>query len=938
MLSTMILSWCHQSLPAQAQNYELAQKLRSIPYDPMGESYVRLEDNTLFVNDKDTNDIRVYDLATGRIQRRIDNACSSKYRDDVVKAIVPRGDTLMLWCEAAIQDTVFYVQVVSLSDPSKTLYRVENVARAGLSFDGRRIAHLDPKFETITMLEIGKPPRTYPLGNFLDEGTTYLDNPRFAGDNETILLPFGSTPDDSEGLTAYRFSNGTRLENFDAYGKFSSIGRSPNGVFAVVTYESSIKAFDPRTGSELWSRSTGDASFAGVTPDNQRVIVYSETRNVVLDANNGREIGTLEMPFGDFTADGRYALEYNIEERRIDIYGSDDTNIFLAPFRTVNFTAPPGATIAVNNLVAGRTDDTGLLSVPIPEGEQLVTIRAAGFKSNTYKLRVSKTTADQAPMLERLVARLSFESVPSGATVTLDGKILGTTPLTVNNAEFKAYTYTISSPDYRDSSGTVAPDETAPNAVGRVNLVSKPVIELITTPTAADVYLDGRLIGVTPLIVRDQSAGLFNYSFKKSGYATYSGFLTLKNSGRVTANVKLEVNSGDPVFLGQAQLPSLGLNRNALARAQAELIEVNQAAALPLETLSALTGIGVYGDVRRIQLAIGERKIDVPRRDPRRNQVFVYLSGGRYYVALEALVQIGVGVQRKNGLYVVSFEDDSVNLGAVKRNAWTRDYLDNLTQNWRPAVARSIRVDNQPAFAIRDLVALLPGTVFDADSGKLYRNGQLLARVFVRPSGYTQSLVWLDGSVYVPQSLMPLLGTSARVNGVNLELRVAGAPLTLGYSATGRISTTTSAARAIYERTLARIEADRRAENTRRVKLRKDLEGILARSFTKRYNAIDEFRAAMAGKQLVFKHLGDDYFGTAFTTTSDGGYALSHIVIAYATAANESGWDWCVWTSNPGWRVVSWGVKGGQVVLTAQGPYRRDTVYATYASKNCYVD
>ena len=919
--------------PALAQRYDEVERLRSITVDD-NPYYHRLEDNTVLTARAKSDTVHVYDLGSGEVKRTINNACGTEYADSSIYNIAARGNTLMLGCAHVVEGAdAYFVRGVALDRPEQLIFQVKDVAFAGLSFDGRRLAYLDAGGDKIGLLEIGRTPRTLALKGF-DRGAVF-NFPLFLADNDSLLLRYGPSSEYDDDIATYSFARGSRIGDFKETSAMRFLERATNGKTVVIAYQSSVKAYDPQSGAVRWSREADAPTTVIVTPDNNRVLVMSEYNTRVLDLSTGKDLATLGTPYTEFSIDGRYALA--LEDGELVVYGSDTENVFLAPLRSFVVQTTPNAALLMNSIPVGRSDERGRAELNVPEGPQWLTVRAAGF--NTVSKSIDVTAVQRQALelpLERAVARLSFESTPSGATVILDGKDIGVTPLTVPNAGFQPYSYALRLEDYLESTGTVTPSEDAPNAVSRIALVSAPLLEFSSSPSGAEVFVGGKLLGVTPLTVRGLPSGQLEYSLKKTGFQSFTGSAKLAAQGRVPVNVTLEAQNNDPPLPSAAQLPSLGFNRNALERARSELREINRVPVLRLETMAALLGVGVYGDNRRVQLQQGSRRLELPLRDPARNTAFAYLLNGFYYAPLSALATLGIRTQRNSSGYALLLEDDRVDLGLSKAQFWTQTFLDDLAQQWRPAVTRSVRVDDQPAFAVRDLVGLLSGVSYDAQSGKLYRDGALVAKLFVRPAGYAQRLVWISGNVYVPAGLLPLLEASAKVSAGTVALKIGGAPVTLNYSAAGRISTTTAVAQRNYESQLKRIEADRQAEVQRIQQRRADIERVLSRTIQRGLREQPALKKAVLDRNAVYKHLGNDLFGTVVPLKVDGDpFVLSFITFAVSPA--QETWVSCLFLSPPGYALVSWGVSAGRVKLTVQGPYYRETVYISYASGSCDV-
>jgi hypothetical protein len=123
---------------------------------------------------------------------------------------------------------------------------------------------------------------------------------------------------------------------------------------------------------------------------------------------------------------------------------------------------PPGVTVKVGDRTLGKTP----LKTEIPNGAQTVRFELAGWPAIEKTVRVAKNSTAQAAAEFRGGA-LRITSVPSGATVTRDGKRLGATPLTLENQPPGSYSFSLGMEGFRGTSvnSTVKPGETVAASV-----------------------------------------------------------------------------------------------------------------------------------------------------------------------------------------------------------------------------------------------------------------------------------------------------------------------------------------------------------------------------------------------------------------------------------------------------------------------------------------
>ncbi len=145
---------------------------------------------------------------------------------------------------------------------------------------------------------------------------------------------------------------------------------------------------------------------------------------------------------------------------------------------------------------------------------------------------------------------LSIEAVPAGATVVLDGKVLGKAPLSIPSVTAGIHHLRLTAENHFDWDGdlTVAPG----SPVARhIELRAKPgEIEINSVVKGAQVWVDGQLLGAAPLFAQSEP-GLRTLRVEAEGYAAWEQKLTLgPNEHRavyVVANgSSLALAYGDP--------------------------------------------------------------------------------------------------------------------------------------------------------------------------------------------------------------------------------------------------------------------------------------------------------------------------------------------------------------------------------------------------------
>ena len=134
---------------------------------------------------------------------------------------------------------------------------------------------------------------------------------------------------------------------------------------------------------------------------------------------------------------------------------------------------------------------------------------------------------------------IAVSSVPYQTTISLDNRQAGVTPVVLNGISPGAHTVLLTTPGYLPYTQQVTVNAGSVTRVYAV-LIQKPrvipsagSIRISSSPTAATIYIDSRLMGVTPMTIGGISAGQHQVLLTKQEYGNYYAQVTV-SGGAVT--------------------------------------------------------------------------------------------------------------------------------------------------------------------------------------------------------------------------------------------------------------------------------------------------------------------------------------------------------------------------------------------------------------------
>jgi formylglycine-generating enzyme required for sulfatase activity len=213
---------------------------------------------------------------------------------------------------------------------------------------------------------------------------------------------------------------------------------------------------------------------------------------------------------------------YLTAEQQLDItgLGKDQQVLFsLQPaWADVQISSQPvGAGVSVEGRSIGSTP----LEAEILQGVQTIVLSLKGYKPVVLQQEITAGSTLQLKNIELPPAdgRLVLQSTPSVATISVDGKFLGTTPATLTLSSGQLHRLQLSKPGYRNAEQelTLGPDEeqalsvTLPPEYGTLFITS--------SPADARLVLDGKAVGEANRRLR-LTTRPHSLEFSKAGYIT----------------------------------------------------------------------------------------------------------------------------------------------------------------------------------------------------------------------------------------------------------------------------------------------------------------------------------------------------------------------------------------------------------------------------------
>lgn len=114
-------------------------------------------------------------------------------------------------------------------------------------------------------------------------------------------------------------------------------------------------------------------------------------------------------------------------------------------------------------------------------------------------------------------ASVSVSSTPAGATVLLDNRFAGVTPLTVTGVAYGPHLLTVGRYRYASQTQALQVDQPEVKVAVTLKALGRGRLKVITTPEEADVFVNGSPRGKTPLTLEDLAPGTYQVRIEAEG-------------------------------------------------------------------------------------------------------------------------------------------------------------------------------------------------------------------------------------------------------------------------------------------------------------------------------------------------------------------------------------------------------------------------------------
>lgn len=224
------------------------------------------------------------------------------------------------------------------------------------------------------------------------------------------------------------------------------------------------------------------------------------------------------------------------QERELDLKLNEATGLLLVESN------PAGADVLIEGVSLGYTP---LLLTDLPMGEYELEFRATSQLPRTMTAElVNRTPVRVFAELISNTARLTVSSKPEGSEVRIDGNLVGTTPVTIQDIQAGESEVKVSKRGYRPYTQKLNFEATKPYRITATLEALPSGLTVISAPEGAKITIDNQPVGIAPITRSDLKEGMHNITATLNGYASQTKTIQLEPDTNDSVEFNLVKDSG----------------------------------------------------------------------------------------------------------------------------------------------------------------------------------------------------------------------------------------------------------------------------------------------------------------------------------------------------------------------------------------------------------
>lgn len=273
------------------------------------------------------------------------------------------------------------------------------------------------------------------------------------------------------------------------------------------------------------------------------------------------DVGTAEI-LRTASYDIRGEIDLMLTEGMVEVARriSGESTLGAGPrYGTINVSSEPsGAQVFINNEERGSTPFS---ATELAAGEEhTIRIMLEGYQPVTRTVNIQEGDNPAINVsLQESYGRLNISSQPAGARVTINEQDMGTTPLLASELTVgEEHRVRIALEGFEPVTRTVMISEGENNPINVQLTPATNYVSVLSRPDEAEVTIDNRVVGITPLQKLEYRIGMHSIEVSKRGYRPHIDQFQVQREEPTLLNIRLRSKSRGTAFLLSMFVPGAG--------------------------------------------------------------------------------------------------------------------------------------------------------------------------------------------------------------------------------------------------------------------------------------------------------------------------------------------------------------------------------------------
>ncbi|MCP4412824.1 MAG: PEGA domain-containing protein, partial [Gammaproteobacteria bacterium] len=265
---------------------------------------------------------------------------------------------------------------------------------------------------------------------------------------------------------------------------------------------------------------------------------------------DGSKIGNTPTNIADLKP-GKYLVEVKVDghenwSESVEVTANKEnhiTAILKQLTGSVNIKSEP--TNAIITIDGSKIGNTPTNIADLKPGKYLIEAKVDGHENWNESVEVTANKENHiTAILKQLTSPVNIKSEPTNATIIIDGNVVGSTPANIDDIKPGKHLVEIKMDGHDTWSKKVNIVHGKAIELTATLQIKAGIVNIASEPPGAAIFIDGKIVGKTPVIVTDPSPGTHTIELKLDGFETWSEKVEIMPGKEVALAAVLQSKAG----------------------------------------------------------------------------------------------------------------------------------------------------------------------------------------------------------------------------------------------------------------------------------------------------------------------------------------------------------------------------------------------------------